>query len=161
MTEIRKVGVVGLGTMGAGIAQVVVQAGLEAVGRDVTEELGARGLLFVDSRTTPLSVAAAEAHRRGVPSTGRDVFLDNVADVARIRAQLRHAETIARRTGAAIAIGHPYPETVAALAEWLPTLEERGFALVPVTTVVARRLCRDGTLPAACRAYAALQTPVN
>lgn len=35
-------GVVGLGTMGAGIAQVCVQAGLEAVGREVSAELGER-----------------------------------------------------------------------------------------------------------------------
>jgi 3-hydroxybutyryl-CoA dehydrogenase len=43
--EVRKVGVVGLGTMGAGIAQVCVQAGVETVGREVTDELGtaARG----------------------------------------------------------------------------------------------------------------------
>ena len=40
--EIRRVGVVGLGTMGAGIAQVCVQAGLETVGVDVTPELGER-----------------------------------------------------------------------------------------------------------------------
>ena len=40
-----KVGVVGLGTMGAGIAQLAVEAGLETVGREVTDELGdaARG----------------------------------------------------------------------------------------------------------------------
>ncbi|HEV8603692.1 MAG TPA: 3-hydroxyacyl-CoA dehydrogenase family protein [Gaiellaceae bacterium] len=37
--EIRRVGVVGLGTMGAGIAQVSVQAGFETVGREVSEEL--------------------------------------------------------------------------------------------------------------------------
>ena len=43
MTDIRKVGVVGLGTMGAGIAQVSVQAGYETVAREVTEELGERG----------------------------------------------------------------------------------------------------------------------
>jgi 3-hydroxybutyryl-CoA dehydrogenase len=41
--EIRRVGVVGLGTMGAGIAQVSVQAGFETVGREVSEELGERG----------------------------------------------------------------------------------------------------------------------
>ena len=41
-------GVVGLGTMGAGIAQVVVQAGLEAVARDVTDELGARGRATIE-----------------------------------------------------------------------------------------------------------------
>ena len=38
--EVRKVGVVGLGTMGAGIAQVCVQGGVETVGREVTDELG-------------------------------------------------------------------------------------------------------------------------
>jgi 3-hydroxybutyryl-CoA dehydrogenase len=37
--EVRKVGVVGLGTMGAGIAQVCIQAGVETVGREVTDEL--------------------------------------------------------------------------------------------------------------------------
>ena len=40
--EIRKVGVVGLGTMGAGIAQLAVEAGFETVGREVTAELGER-----------------------------------------------------------------------------------------------------------------------
>jgi 3-hydroxybutyryl-CoA dehydrogenase len=38
--EIGKVGVVGLGTMGAGIAQLCVEAGVETVGREVTDELG-------------------------------------------------------------------------------------------------------------------------
>ena len=40
-----KVGVVGLGAMGAGIAQVCIEAGLETVGREVSQDLGdaARG----------------------------------------------------------------------------------------------------------------------
>ena len=40
--EVRTVGVVGLGTMGAGIAQLCIQAGLETVGREVTLELAER-----------------------------------------------------------------------------------------------------------------------
>ena len=40
--EVRTVGVVGLGTMGAGIAQLCIQAGLETVGREVTPELAER-----------------------------------------------------------------------------------------------------------------------
>jgi 3-hydroxybutyryl-CoA dehydrogenase len=38
--EIRKVGVVGLGTMGAGIGQLCLEAGVETIGREVTPELG-------------------------------------------------------------------------------------------------------------------------
>ena len=39
--EIRTIGVVGLGSMGAGIAQLAVEAGYATVGREVTSELGA------------------------------------------------------------------------------------------------------------------------
>ena len=46
--DIRKVGVVGLGTMGAGIAQVSVQSGCETVGREVTPELGERGRATIE-----------------------------------------------------------------------------------------------------------------
>jgi 3-hydroxybutyryl-CoA dehydrogenase len=38
--EIKKVGVVGLGAMGAGIAQLCVEAGVETIGREVSLELG-------------------------------------------------------------------------------------------------------------------------
>ena len=41
--EIVRVGVVGLGTMGAGIAQVSVQSGHDTVGREVSTELAERG----------------------------------------------------------------------------------------------------------------------
>jgi 3-hydroxybutyryl-CoA dehydrogenase len=46
--EVRKVGVVGLGTMGAGIAQVCVQAGIETVGREVSDELGEAARARID-----------------------------------------------------------------------------------------------------------------
>ena len=40
--EIRRIGVVGLGAMGAGIAQLAIEAGYETVGREVTDELGSK-----------------------------------------------------------------------------------------------------------------------
>ena len=46
--DIRKVGVVGLGTMGAGIAQVSVQSGFETIGREVEPELGERGRATIE-----------------------------------------------------------------------------------------------------------------
>ena len=50
--EIRKVGVVGLGTMGAGIAQVSVQAGYQTVGREISLELAERGKATIDRYLT-------------------------------------------------------------------------------------------------------------
>ena len=46
--EIRKVGVVGLGTMGAGIAQISVQSGFETVGREMSDELAERGRATIE-----------------------------------------------------------------------------------------------------------------
>jgi 3-hydroxybutyryl-CoA dehydrogenase len=50
--KIRKVGVVGLGTMGAGIAQISVQSGFETVGREVSDELGERGRTTIERYLT-------------------------------------------------------------------------------------------------------------
>jgi 3-hydroxybutyryl-CoA dehydrogenase len=46
--SVERVGVVGLGTMGAGIAQVCVQVGFETVGREVNDELTERGRATID-----------------------------------------------------------------------------------------------------------------
>jgi 3-hydroxybutyryl-CoA dehydrogenase len=50
--EIGKVGVVGLGTMGAGIAQISVQSGHVTVGREVSLELANRGRATIDRYLT-------------------------------------------------------------------------------------------------------------
>lgn len=98
-----------------------------------------RGLLFLDSRTTPDSVTGATARRLGLPSTDRDVFLDNVIEGPAIGAQLAAVEARARQRGAAVAIGHPHPATLDALEAWLRTAPERGIAVVPLSAIITRR----------------------
>ncbi len=71
--EIRKVGVVGLGTMGAGIAQVSVQAGFETVGREVNEELGERG------RSTIERYLARGVEKGRMTAEERDVALGRLS----------------------------------------------------------------------------------
>ena len=102
----------------------------------VAEVLNERGLLFLDSVTSSSSVAHAAAEDAGIPFAVRNVFLDHEDDLASIKRQLRATETVAKRTGVAIAIGHPRDKTLEALSEWLPTLSERGFQLVPISAVV-------------------------
>lgn len=129
----------------------------------VMAELASRGLMFLDSRTTAQSVAGDEARRAGVAHATRDVFLDNDVDLPSIQRQLRLAEQIARRRGSAIAIGHPHDATIEALRGWLPSLEQRGFVLVPVSTIVARESCADGLLvsPSACGLYVSAHNTVQ
>jgi 3-hydroxybutyryl-CoA dehydrogenase len=62
--EIRRVGVVGLGAMGAGIAQLAIEAGFETVGREVSDELGARAreriAHFLQRKVDKETMSAAE-----------------------------------------------------------------------------------------------------
>jgi hypothetical protein len=105
----------------------------------VMEELNRRGLLFIDSLTTDHSVGLTLAQQMGVPTAGRNVFLDNSGELAAVEEQLVKLEEVARRRGNAIAIGHPRDATIAALGAWLPTLHDKGLVLVPVTAVVRAR----------------------
>jgi polysaccharide deacetylase 2 family uncharacterized protein YibQ len=110
----------------------VLTANADAM-RVVMGELAQRRLFFLDSRTTAKTVAYRLAREAGVPSAERDVFLDDIAEKKAIAAQLARLEALAQRHGTAVAIGHPYPETVESLLEWLPTLAEKDLALVPAS----------------------------
>jgi len=95
-----------------------------------------RGLFFIDSRTTAATVAYDAAKHSGVRAASRKVFLDDAVSPAAIRAQLDLAARDAVRDGSAIAIGHPHPETIAALADGVPILESRGIRLVFASQLV-------------------------
>ena len=99
-------------------------------------------LYFVDSYTTKDSVAEQIANENQVPNLRRDVFLDNDRDPARIEYQFRRLLKLARKNGIALAIGHPYPETIALLAKQLPHLDENGIRLLPVSQLLNRHLQR-------------------
>ena len=98
--------------------------------------LAESGKFFVDSRTTPTSVAAPYAAKYGVPFMQRDVFLDHDRDPAAIRAALRKGLAVARKHGHAVLIGHASVTDVAtALFEVYPHLEHRGYELVPLSAL--------------------------
>ena len=102
----------------------------------VMAALHARNLFFVDSRTTASTVAYDTARQAGVPAAYRNVFLDDVETREAVLAQLELAAHDAARQGSAIAIGHPHPETLAALAEGLPKLQAQGIRLVFASSLV-------------------------
>ncbi len=71
-----------------------------------------------------------------VPAASRNVFLDDVPTRDAVRRQLALAVRRARQQGFAIAIGHPHPATLQALAESLPQLEAHGVTLVFASELV-------------------------
>ena len=100
------------------------------------EDFKARGLFFVDSATSSGSVAYEAARRAGLSAARRDVFLDNERDVGKITEALDLMAAKARKNGFAVAIGHPYPETIRALELYAPRLAAKGIRLAPVTRLL-------------------------
>jgi len=111
--------------------------------RPVLSRLARKHLFFLDSRTSAKSVGYRLAIELGVPSAERQVFLDDVEDPAAIRAQFARLLALAKKKGAAIAIGHPHPNTLAVLADEIPKAVAAGFEIVPVSYL----LDRAGDLP--------------
>jgi len=110
----------------------------------VLGEIRRRGLLFVDSRTTPHSVARRLSRKLSVPFAERDVFIDDDPRPQAIQKRLDEVVRRARDRKYAVAIGHPREGTLAALRKWLPTLRLRGIELVPVSAIVRYRMDEAG-----------------
>jgi hypothetical protein len=72
---------------------------------------------FLDSRTTAKTVAKRYANKYNVPYLSRNIFLDNKQDKFYIQQQLKKAIKIAKKTGLAIAIGHPHNITLKTLRD--------------------------------------------
>jgi 3-hydroxybutyryl-CoA dehydrogenase len=77
-----KVGVVGLGTMGAGIAQVSVQSGFETIGREVSGELGERGRATIDRYLTRGVEKGRLSEEERDAALGRLTLTTGLADLA-------------------------------------------------------------------------------
>lgn len=103
----------------------------------VMKSLDERGLIFLDSRTSQASAAAKVGQAAGVPTLGRDIFLDHAQGPDNLLNQLDQLESIARRNGRAIAIGHPHDMTLEVLEVWVRGLDAKGIDLVPLTALLA------------------------
>jgi polysaccharide deacetylase 2 family uncharacterized protein YibQ len=104
--------------------------------RAVLGVVRARRLFFIDSMTSPRSVAAETAREMGVPTAVRAVFLDNEDTDTYVRAQFHALIRVAQTRGEAIAIGHVGKVTARVLREMLPEFDEADIRFVPVSTLV-------------------------
>lgn len=133
----------------------------DAAGVDaLMAELKEQGLFWLDSRTTAATRGPEAARNAGVPSISRDVFLDAEVSADFIRGQLRKLVEIARARGSAVGIGHPHPETIAALREMRDELLGSGVELAPVSRLVrGAPAVAQATVRAAAAARPGAATP--
>lgn len=96
------------------------------------EELKRQQLFFIDSRTSADSRAWEIAQQHQVASLKRDVFLDHERNEIQITRQFEYLIDVAIRQGSALAIGHPYPETLKVLEQQVPQLRQQGIELVSI-----------------------------
>ncbi len=100
------------------------------------QEIKSTGLYFVDSRTTPRTVAYRVARSMGVPCAKRDIFLDVENDKESIRKMLQELALRARKNGFAIGIGHLRKNTLEVFREEIPRLQAKGYQFVRVSRLV-------------------------
>ncbi len=118
--------------MGSGIA------GDPGAMRAVLEVIAERGLFFLDSRTSADSLGYELALSLGIPAAERQVFLDADPRPEEVAGQFRRFLELGREKGAAIAIAHPRPETLAVLAREIPRARALGYQFVPVSYLLDR-----------------------
>jgi polysaccharide deacetylase 2 family uncharacterized protein YibQ len=120
--------------------------------------LAARGLFFLDSRTSAQSVGYRLATALGVPAAERQVFLDDDPSPRAVRGEFLRLLEMARDRGEAIAIGHPHPATLAALAQEVPRAKALGYRFVRVSALLDRPRAATSP-PAGGRSETATPTP--
>jgi len=102
----------------------------------VMSAISGKELYFVDSLTTPDSIALDVARRFGVRCIGNDLFLDNEEDPERIKDRFDELTRVARRRGFAVGICHAKISTVELLPQVLPAIRDQGCRLVRVSELL-------------------------
>lgn len=102
----------------------------------IMEELGTRGLGYVDDGSSNRSVATQLAAANHVAFGRADMMLDQNPSRSAILEQLAALEARATDNGQAIGVISALPISVQTLAEWAAGAERQGFAIVPVSALM-------------------------
>ena len=107
-----------------------------------------RGLYFVDSGTSDQSVARDAATMTGTSFARADVRVDANPSPDMVAEALSALEKIAMQRGSAIGIAGNYPGTIGKITTWANELEQKGFALVPLSALLSPGTAKQASLPA-------------
>jgi polysaccharide deacetylase 2 family uncharacterized protein YibQ len=111
------------------------------------DELEQYPLFFLDSRTSPNSIAWETAKDNKIPALKRDIFLDNDPSIEAISKQYNQLLKLAHKNGSAIAIGHPNKNTIDFLYKQTDLFAEQGVELISVSSLLDTTYEPSTTLP--------------
>jgi len=103
----------------------------------VMQELGERGLLYLDDGSSARS-RAAEVAGTTTPFLRADIVLDADLSAAAIDDRLNQLRAIARERGYAVATATAFPITIERVAAFAKAAADKGITLVPVSAIVPR-----------------------
>ena len=101
-----------------------------------------RGLMYVDSAATSRTIALEIAGSIQLPRAVANANIDDNPAISEMERRFAALERTARRTGYALGVVPPLPMTIDMLATWSATLAERGFTLVPATSIANKQSLR-------------------
>ena len=103
--------------------------------RPVLEAINARGLLYLDSGSSPRSVSPIVARNANLAWAMATLTLDQRASRTEIDRKFAELEQRAKRDKRAIGIASPYPVSLERIASWVRQFEARGIAIAPVSAL--------------------------
>jgi polysaccharide deacetylase 2 family uncharacterized protein YibQ len=95
-----------------------------------------RGLYFIDNGEAEQSIAREVAGAESAPFARGDRLIDRNPTREAIEKEFTTLEELAKQRGSAIGVAGAYPVTIDRVTAWAASLEEKGIALVPVSSLV-------------------------
>ena len=104
----------------------------------ILQDIGKRGLVYLDDGSSPRSVAAQSAEGAKAPFVKADLVIDATSNWADIDAALARLETIAADRGVAIGTASALPLSIERIARWTKAAKERGIRIVPLSATLPK-----------------------
>ncbi|WP_316861955.1 divergent polysaccharide deacetylase family protein [uncultured Cohaesibacter sp.] len=108
----------------------------EVAGSEFIHELRVNGLMYVENGDSGRSRLTMIANKMNVPNLRSDLVIDFRGRPSDIETRLVQLESIAQEKGAALGVASAFPASIKTISDWTQSLRKRGFALVPVTTLL-------------------------
>lgn len=104
----------------------------------VLQDIGKRGLLYLDDGSSPRSIAAQSADATKTTFLKADFVIDASPNWADIDAALAKLETLAADRGYAIGTATALPVSIERIARWAKAAEARGIRIVPLSAILPK-----------------------